>query len=235
MIVHDLFSRGAGPAPHVPSSNGTDAAGPPGWRHARLVWIVGIVACVTGASALGVAVIRTPVKASSSSASTTLTTTVAPTSALSRTTVRPSSGRTPPISSSPSEPSATAINQSFDTLFDFANGSITDKLAVVEDGANLRQAMTEALSTSFTAAATGARVDTSAMLSTSACARLSLTAHCAAVTYDAVGAKNAVLVPSSQGYVESINRRWLIAKVTVCGLFELFYQASAKTGTPPGC
>jgi hypothetical protein len=199
------------------------------------VWIVGIVACVTGASVLGVAVIRTPVKASSSSTSTTLTTTVASTSAPSRTAARPSSGRTPPTNSSTSEPSPAAIDQSFNTLFDFANGSITDKLAVVEDGASLRQAMTEALSTSFAAAATGARVDTAVMLGAPACARLSLTAPCAAVTYDVVGVTNAVLVPSSQGYAESINRRWLVAKVTVCGLFELFYQASAKTGTPPGC
>jgi hypothetical protein len=220
---------------HVPSSSRAGGDGPPAWRHARLVWIVGIVACVLGASVLGVAVIRTLVKASSSSASTTLTTAVASTSAPSRTTVRPSSGRTPPTNSSTSEPSPTGIDQSFNTLFDFANGSITDKLAVVEDGANLRQAMTEALSTSFAAAATGARVDTATMPGASACARLSLTAPCAAVTYDVVGVKNAILVPSSQGYAESINGRWLVAKVTVCGLFELFYQASAKTGTPPGC
>ncbi len=130
---------------------------------------------------------------------------------------------------------ASAINRSFNTLFDFADGSITDKLAVIEDGAALRQAMTQATSNSFTAAATGARVDTSTMLGASACAQLSLTAPCAAVTYDVVGTQNSVLLPSSQGYAVWHNGKWLIAKVTACGLFELFYQASAKTGTPPGC
>ena len=236
------LSRGelATTAPHDPSSHGPDGDGPLPWRHARLVWIVGIVTCVAGASALGVAIIRSPAPTTSSDRSTSISTSLTPTvrspSASSGTTVQPTSGAPGPVGSSTSVPAAAAaINRSFNTLFDFAAGSITDKLAVVADGAALRQAMTEAASNSFTGAATGARVDASTMLGASACAQLSLTAPCASVTYDVMGTQNSVLLPGSRGYAEWRGGTWLIAKVTVCGLFELIYQASAKTGTPPGC
>jgi hypothetical protein len=132
-------------------------------------------------------------------------------------------------------PATTAVGQSFNTLFDFADGSVTDKLAVVEDGDTLRQAMTEAVSTPFVKAATGIKVDTSTVLATPTCAKETLPAPCALITYDVVGAGGAVILPNSQGYAVSIKGQWRVAKTTVCSLFELFYQASAKTGTPPGC
>jgi hypothetical protein len=108
-------------------------------------------------------------------------------------------------------------------------------VAVVEDGSALRQAIAEAVATPFASAAFGSRVDASTLLDSSACALVSLSTPCARVTYDVVGAKGVVILPGSLGYAVSINGQWQVAKVTVCGLFELFYQASAKTGTPPGC
>jgi hypothetical protein len=128
-----------------------------------------------------------------------------------------------------------AIGQSFNTLFDFADGSVTDKLAAVQDGTVLRQAMTEAVSTPFASSAYGARVDAFTVLDASDCARVPVLAPCARITYDVVGANGSVILPQSEGYAVSVDGQWLVAKSTVCGLFELFYQASGKTGTPPGC
>jgi hypothetical protein len=130
---------------------------------------------------------------------------------------------------------ATAAGQSFNTLFDFADGSVTNKLAVVEDGETLRQAMTEAVSTPFVKAATGIKVNASTVLATPACAKATLPAPCALISFDVVGTGGAVILPNSEGYAVSIKGQWRVAKSTVCSLFELFYQASAKTGTPPGC
>jgi hypothetical protein len=132
-------------------------------------------------------------------------------------------------------PPAGAIAESFNSFFDFSSGTVTDKLAVVEGGAGLRRALTEALSNPFARAATGAKVEGTNLLDPAACGRASLPAPCALVTYDVVGAKEAVILPHAQGYAVSVDGRWRLAKVTVCDLFELFYEASAKTGTPPGC
>ena len=132
-------------------------------------------------------------------------------------------------------PTAGTIADSFNSFFDFSGGTVTAKLAVVEGGGALRRALTEALSNPFARAATGAKVDDTKMLDPAACARASLSAPCTLVTYDVVGAKDAVILPNSQGYAVSVDGSWRLARVTVCELFELFYQASAKTGTPPGC
>jgi hypothetical protein len=132
-------------------------------------------------------------------------------------------------------PTAGTIADSFNSFFDFSSGTVTNKLAVVEGGGTLRRALTEALSNPFARAATGAKVEAIKMLDPAGCAQASLSAPCALVTYDVVGAKDAVILPNSQGYAVTFDGRWRVARVTVCELFELFYQASAKTGTPPGC
>jgi hypothetical protein len=142
-----------------------------------------------------------------------------------------STARNPAISTA----TADAIADSFNSFFDFSSGTVTDKLAVVQDGGSLRRALTEALSNPFARAATGAKVEAIKMLDPAGCAQASLSAPCALVTYDVVGAKDAVILPNSQGYAVTFDGRWRVARVTVCELFELFYQASAKTGTPPGC
>ena len=195
-------------------------------RRDRLGLLLAAIAFAVGGSVLGYAF------TGSSSASTT--------SARGSTTSNPASTPTPVGSTEPSSPATagpptTSTRQSFNTLFDFANGSVTDKLAVVEDGDTLRQAMTGAVSTPFVKAATGVKVETSTVLTAPACAAASLPAPCALVTYDVVAAGGAVILPNSQGYAVSINGQWLVSKSTVCNLFELFYQASGRTGIPAGC
>jgi hypothetical protein len=196
------------------------------------------VACVAGVVAVVIAIAASSTTTISSSATTTpvsappSTTSAPPRSAPS--TVLPAT-TTQPAPPATSVASTAAISQTFNTFLDFNNASVSDKVAVVEDGSALRQAIAEAVATPFASAAYGSRVESSSMLDSSACALVSLPTPCAQITYDVVGAKGVVILPGSQGYAVSINGQWRVAKVTVCGLFELFYEASAKSGTPPGC
>jgi hypothetical protein len=199
--------------------------GVPPRRHRRLWLVLGLVACLAGASIIAVATAQsktTPTTAST--ASTTSPPSAPPSAARQGTTPAPGTGT-----------AVGTIASSFNTFFDFADGTVSDKLAVVEGGGALGQALTEALSMSFAPAATGAKVDDATMLDDSACTRATLSAPCAQVTYDVLGVGGSVILPGSEGYAVKVDGTWRLAKITVCGLFELFYDASAKAGTPPGC
>jgi hypothetical protein len=59
---------------------------------------------------------------------------------------------------------------------------------------------------------------------------------CAKVTYDLLGPGGSPLFPTaSSGYAVLSGGRWLVAKSTICGLLGLFFQASGRSGAPPGC
>ncbi len=212
-------------------------------RNRRLLLVLAVAACVAGTAALASAVALGGSKSPGSTPSTptrTLTTSVttpssAPGSVPQASTTLPVT--IPPASSSPTTtPSAaSAIGQSFATVFDFANGVVTDKLDAIADGSTLQQAMTEAVTSSFASSALGARIDTYTMLDGPGCTKVSLAAPCAQVTYDILGTGGSAILSGSLGYAVSVNGRWLVAKGTVCTLFGLLYEASGKTGTPPGC
>jgi hypothetical protein len=184
-------------------------------RQGKLLLVVALGVCLAGASVVGIAIVQSTATTSPSNAPQT----TAPVGA---------GGGTP-------NTSATAIGRSFNSFFDFSTGTVSDKLAVVQGGAKLRQALKEAVSTSFARAATGASVRTTKMLDTAACAKASLVAPCAQVTYDVLGTMDSVILPGAKGYAVSRDGNWKVAKITACGLFELFYEAAAKSGTPPGC
>jgi hypothetical protein len=152
--------------------------GIPPRRHRRVWLVLGLVACVAGASIIAVATAQS--KTTPTTATTAASNTAAPTTS-------------PPLSPPSAAPQGTTpspgtgtgagtVASSFNTFFDFANGSVSDKLAVVEGGGALGHALTEALSMSFGPAATGAKVDTTTMLDAPACTRATLSAPCAQVT-----------------------------------------------------
>jgi hypothetical protein len=127
------------------------------------------------------------------------------------------------------------ITQAYNTLFDFADPSVADKVAVIQDGASIEAGLSQALSSSLATSATGAKVNNISFLDTSGCTQAMLPSPCASVTYDILGQSGTAILPNNQGYAVSINGSWLVATNTVCGLLGLFYQAEGKTGNPPGC
>jgi hypothetical protein len=155
------------------------------------------------------------------------------------------SGQTPPPPTTPSSTTTTTtagpstpsgeITQAYQTLFDFADPSVADKVAVIQNGASIQAALSEALSSSLATSATGAKVDNISFLDSSGCAQASLPNPCASVIYDILGTGGTAILPGNHGYAVSINGSWLVATNTVCVLLGLFYTAEGKTGTPPGC
>ena len=130
----------------------------------------------------------------------------------------------------------TAIARDYATLFDFANANVAAKTAVIQDGRALRQALTQALSSSLAKEAGGAKVLSVHLRSASACRQAALPSPCAEVTYELLSPSQTPLFPTpSSGYAVYIQRHWLVAKSTICGLLELFYSTSGHHGSPPGC
>lgn len=128
------------------------------------------------------------------------------------------------------------VEHAYDTLFNLADKSVDAKLAVVQDGASLRSAMQEALSSSLAAAAGGATVHQVSVLSPRACGQAAEPSPCARVTYDIVSSSGGAPVQAgAKGYAVLIGGNWLVSKNTVCGLFQLLYTTEGKKGTPPGC
>jgi hypothetical protein len=143
---------------------------------------------------------------------------------------------TTPTTTPPGASAATAeITQAYQTLFDFADPSVADKVAVVQNGASIETALSQALSSSLASSAAGANIDAVSFLDASACTQVNLPSPCAQVTYDILGPDGTAILPNNQGYAVSINGTWLVATNTICELLGLFYQAAGMTGTPPGC
>jgi hypothetical protein len=128
------------------------------------------------------------------------------------------------------------VEHVYATLFNFGDKSVSAKTAAVQDGAGLARAFRQALSSSLAKEATGARVRSVDVLTVALCGQAAVPAPCAKVTYDILGAGGKPLFPtSSVGYSVETNGRWLVAKSTICSLLTLFYSASGKKGSPPGC
>lgn len=128
------------------------------------------------------------------------------------------------------------ISRAYGTLFNFADPSVSSKTAVIENGASLQGAVSQALSSSLAKSAAGARVDSVQLLSDSACSRVPLASPCAKVVYEILGTNGAPLLPTpSTGYAVYQDGKWRVARTTICSLLGLFYSASGRPESPPGC
>lgn len=128
------------------------------------------------------------------------------------------------------------ISQQYSTLFNFANKNISVKVPAIQDGSSLKQALSQALSSPLVKEVSGARVESVQLLGSSACSKQGLPSPCAKVTFELLGTNGQPLFSTpSSGYAVYVSGKWLAAKSTACGLLELFYSVSGRTGVPPGC
>ena len=129
-----------------------------------------------------------------------------------------------------------SISKAYDTLFDFSNSSVSQKTAVIEDGSSLEQALTEALDSALAKSATGAKVVSVTLLSSTKCSEAGVSSPCAKVAYELLGPDGKPLLSGqSTGYAVEHDGTWLVAKSTICSLLTLFYSTAGKSGSPPGC
>jgi hypothetical protein len=131
----------------------------------------------------------------------------------------------------------TDINQAYDTLFNLANKSVDAKLAVIQNGAALRAAITQALRSSLAATAAGATVGGIELLDRAGCQSAVVPWPCAKVTYDILGPDRQPVLSNAGGFAVFLTGRWLVAKNTICGLLSLLAQqgSGSSHGSPAGC
>jgi len=129
----------------------------------------------------------------------------------------------------------TGIDRAYGTVFNFSSRKVASKAASIQNGSSLDRALADALSSSFASRATGARVDGVELQGTTSCNQDALPSPCALVTYDLLGPNGSTLLSHSKGYAVFTQGKWLVAKSTICGLLELFYEVSGHSGYPPGC
>lgn len=127
------------------------------------------------------------------------------------------------------------IATAYQTLFNFSDKTVPSKVAVIQNGSTIESSLQEALASPLSSTATGAKIDSTQVLTGSACTNAKVTSPCAKVKYDLLGAGGSPVLGGQTGYAVYENGEWLVAKVTICGLLELFYSAESKQGVPPGC
>jgi len=127
------------------------------------------------------------------------------------------------------------IEHAYGTVFNFSNKKVSSKTSSIQNGSSLEKALTQVLSSSLGKEATGARVDSVKLLASTACSQVPLPWPCALVTYDVLGPNGTTLLSRSSGYAVYAQGKWLVAKSTICGLLQLFYQETGRSGYPPGC
>jgi len=143
-------------------------------------------------------------------------------------------------SPSTTAPSATTsasreqIAASYTTVFDFANGTVSDKVAAIEAGSDLQQAIAQTVGSPIASSLSGAKIDSVADLDQGTCSSEGVSSPCARVDYDILGTIGTVVLPNNTGYATYQDGQWLVAKTTVCSVLGLLSQAGG-TGTPPGC
>jgi hypothetical protein len=152
-----------------------------------------------------------------------------------------SSGTTAATTTTVTVNAATApadIGQVYDTLFHFSSGTVASKEAVIQDGTSIKASLNEALTSSLAGSAAGTKIHNTNLLAASQCGHLSpkeLRCPCGNVKYEILGTSGAAILPGNNGYAVFVGGHWLVAKSTICTLLGLFYTASGKSGTPPGC
>jgi hypothetical protein len=136
-----------------------------------------------------------------------------------------SSSTPPPTTTTTTLPSVAAstaaIKHAYSVLFDLANAAVAPKLVVIQDGSTLRAVMTSMLRTSLAKQAAGATVSKVTIEHGAACKNEILPSPCATVTYSIFSPTHSVLLPASGGLAVYQHAKWLVAKVTICGLISL--------------
>lgn len=127
------------------------------------------------------------------------------------------------------------IASAYGQVFNFQDKTIGPKIAVIQNGSAIESSFTAALNSSLSSAATGSKIDSTKILTASQCTAQKLPSPCAKITYDLLGAGGSALLGGQTGYAVYLNGKWLVAKVTICTLLGLFYNAEGKSGSPPGC
>ena len=127
------------------------------------------------------------------------------------------------------------ISQAYSTLFNFADKSVSGKIAVIQGGSSIKGSLADALNSPLASQATGAKVDSSKIASDDVCTKNKVPAPCAQVTYDILGSGGGAILAGQKGFASYASGTWKVAKVTICTLLGLFYSAEGKTGSPPGC
>lgn len=131
--------------------------------------------------------------------------------------------------------SKTDITQAYDKLFNFADKSLPDKEAVVEGGASLKTALDQGLTSPLASGVAGASVSSVTILSDSQCATHKVPTPCASVAYSLLSSSGQAVLSGQVGYATYSTGKWLVAKVTICGLLDSLYSVTGQKGTPPGC
>jgi len=129
----------------------------------------------------------------------------------------------------------TGVRHSYSVFFNLASGRASKIQTVVQDGPSLQTALEQAVDSSLSRVATGARVDKVTVFSGLRCTAQHLSSPCAAVTYAVLGPGTAPLYSGQQGYAVYQEGTWLVSKSTVCAFLTLLYKAQARAGSPPGC
>lgn len=126
--------------------------------------------------------------------------------------------------------SRTEIKSAFHILFDLANPAVDPKIAVVQNGASIKAAMTSEIKSALAKRAGGATVSSIAMEHGSACRAESLSSPCALVTYSIVSPSGAPLLANSKGFAVYRAPKWLVSKATICTLLTLANGNKAPAG-----
>lgn len=169
-----------------------------------------------------------PISSPASASSPPTTSTTSPVTAL---TTAPSLSPPPTTSSKTTRGIAGAYN----TFFNLSNGSIFDKMEVLEDGPSFQAALTSAFISSIGASATGASVQSVTVWPDSECQTAHVSTPCAKVIYAVLGPGGQGLLTKSAGYAVEVNGQWLVSKATACGFFQLLHQTMGDTSPVPGC
>ena len=127
------------------------------------------------------------------------------------------------------------IASAYGQVFNFQDKTVPPKIAVIQDGAAITASFTDALNSSLSSAATGSKIDSTTLLTSTGCKAQKLPFPCAKITYDLLGAGGSALLGGQTGYAVYVGGKWLVAKITICTLLGLFYNAEGKSGSPPGC
>jgi hypothetical protein len=124
----------------------------------------------------------------------------------------------------------TQITQAYQTFFDPSTSS-AQKIAVVQNGSTIEEALNQAGMSPLAKEAAGVRVSDVILLDSATCAADNLPSPCAQVAFDILSTSGGTLLSGQEGFAVSIDGTWLIALSTVCGIMQPLFSP----GPPPGC
>ncbi|MHB8438150.1 MAG: hypothetical protein ACYDD4_03195 [Acidimicrobiales bacterium] len=131
--------------------------------------------------------------------------------------------------------SNTQIAAAYEGVFNFTDKQLASKEAHIQDGRSIDQGLSAAANSSLSSGIGGASVQSTSILNSSGCTAAKVSSPCASVSYSILGTNGVVLYGGQKGYAVYVGGKWLMAKTTICNLLTLFWNASGKQGSPPGC